>query len=49
MIAFDGLSKDAPEWTNPNWVRAIYGPAASQSAQEMYTEQQRRIAAKRMH
>lgn len=45
MIAFDGLSKDAPEWINPNWVRAIYGPVAGQSAQEMYAEQQRRIAA----
>jgi predicted Zn-dependent protease len=44
---FDQLAREAPEWTNPTWVRAVYGPAAAQSAQEMYTEQQRRIEARK--
>jgi predicted Zn-dependent protease len=44
---FDQLAKEAPEWTNPTWVHAVYGRAAAQSAQEMYAEQQRRIAARK--
>ncbi len=47
MIAFERLSKAAPEWTNPTWVRALYGPVAAQSAQEMNAELQRRIAARK--
>jgi beta-barrel assembly-enhancing protease len=47
MAEFDLLSRQAPEWTNPTWVRALYGPAAAQSAQEMYAEQQRRIEARK--
>jgi predicted Zn-dependent protease len=47
MAAFDQLTKDAPEWTNPTWVRALYGPAAAQSAREMYSEQQRQLAARK--
>jgi beta-barrel assembly-enhancing protease len=47
MAAFDQLTKDAPEWTNPTWVRALYGPVAAQSAREMYSEQQRRLAARK--
>jgi beta-barrel assembly-enhancing protease len=44
---FDQLARQAPEWTNPTWVRGVYGPAAAQSAQEMYAEQQRRIEARK--
>jgi beta-barrel assembly-enhancing protease len=44
---FDQLARQAPEWTNPIWVRVVYGPTAAQSAQEMYTEQQRRIEARK--
>src|SRR5262249_25875538 len=47
MIAFEQLSKDAPEWTNPTWVHALYGPVAAQSAQEMNAELARRIAARK--
>jgi predicted Zn-dependent protease len=46
LRAFDQVSKDSPEWTNPAWVRALYGPVAARSAQEMHTELQKRIAAK---
>jgi predicted Zn-dependent protease len=43
---FDRVSREAPEWTNPQWVRTLYGPVAARSAQEMYAEQQkRRLAA----
>jgi predicted Zn-dependent protease len=47
MASFGQLTKDAPEWTNPDWVRALYGPAAARSAGEMYSEQQRRLAARK--
>ncbi|HKF22047.1 MAG TPA: M48 family metalloprotease [Candidatus Angelobacter sp.] len=47
MRTFEQLSKEAPEWTNPTWVRALYGPVAAQSAQEMNTELARRIAARK--
>jgi predicted Zn-dependent protease len=45
IYSFERVTKDAPEWTNPDWVRAIYGEAVAQSTQEMYAEQQRRIRA----
>jgi predicted Zn-dependent protease len=45
---FDQLVREAPEWANPTWVRAFYGPATAQSAQEMYAEQQRRIDARKI-
>ncbi|HEY6372102.1 MAG TPA: hypothetical protein VIX37_16115, partial [Candidatus Sulfotelmatobacter sp.] len=47
MFEFGQLTKDAPEWTNPTWVRALYGPVTAQSAQEMCAEQQRRLTAKK--
>jgi beta-barrel assembly-enhancing protease len=47
MLAFEQLSKDTPEWTNPTWVRALYGPVAAQSAEEMNAELARRIAARK--
>jgi predicted Zn-dependent protease len=47
MTVFEQLSKDSPEWTNPTWVRALYGPVAAQSAQEMNAELARRIAARK--
>jgi len=47
MMAFEQLSKDSPEWTNPTWVRALYGPVAAQSTQEMNAELARRIAARK--
>ncbi|HLW52090.1 MAG TPA: M48 family metalloprotease [Candidatus Angelobacter sp.] len=49
IAEFDALSKDAPEWTNPAWVRALYGPVAAQTMQELYAEQQRRIEARKVH
>jgi predicted Zn-dependent protease len=47
MSAFEQLSKDAPEWSNATWVRALYGPVAAQSVQEMNAELARRIAARK--
>jgi predicted Zn-dependent protease len=47
IIAFEQLSKDAPEWTNPTWVRSLYGPVTAQSVQEMNAELARRIAARK--
>jgi len=44
---FDRVSREAPEWTNPEWVRTLYGPVAARSAQEMYAEQQKRLAARK--
>jgi predicted Zn-dependent protease len=47
LRTFDELSREAPEWTNPAWIHSLYGPVAARSAQEMYTEQQKRIAARK--
>lgn len=47
MSAFDELSRSAPEWNNPAWAKSLYGPVATQSLQEMGSEQQRRVSARR--
>jgi predicted Zn-dependent protease len=46
LRSFDQVTKDAPEWSNPAWVGAFYGPVAVRSTQEMHAELQKRIAAK---
>jgi hypothetical protein len=47
LAEFNQLSKEAPEWTNPAWVRALHGPVAAEALEEMYREQQRRMTARR--
>jgi len=47
LAEFNQLSKEAPEWTNPAWVRALHGPVAAEALQEMYREQQRRMTARK--
>ncbi|HET9182160.1 MAG TPA: M48 family metalloprotease [Candidatus Angelobacter sp.] len=48
MTAFEQLARSAPEWTNPQWVKTLYGPLATQTIVELTTEQQRRMAARRI-
>lgn len=47
MSQLDELSALGPQWTNPAWVRALYGPVAAQSLLEMHAEKERRLAAAR--
>lgn len=48
MAQYEQLSKAGPEWNNLTWVRAIYGPVAAESMQEMSVEEQRRIEARKL-
>lgn len=48
MAQYEQLSKAGPEWNNLTWVRALYGPVAAESMQEMSAEEQRRIEARKL-
>jgi predicted Zn-dependent protease len=43
VSGFARLIQEEPQWTNPAWVHALYGPVAAQSVTEMYAEHQRRL------
>jgi predicted Zn-dependent protease len=40
---------DAPEWTNPRWVKALYSPGVSESVQQMHDEVEKRRKATLAH
>jgi len=43
VSGFARLIQEEPQWTNPTWVRALYGPVAAQSVAELYAEHQRQL------
>jgi tetratricopeptide (TPR) repeat protein len=49
VAGFEQLEKAGPQWKNPAWIKAFYGPVAVQSLEEMRAEEDRRIAARRAH
>lgn len=43
---YDRAVAGQPEWTNPQWVKALYSPQVAQSAQEMHDERERQKKAR---
>jgi predicted Zn-dependent protease len=41
LVDFDRATAEQPEWTNANWVMALYSPLVAQSVQEMQAERER--------
>ena len=39
---FESAVNDQPEWSNPQWVQALYSPLVTKSVQEMRSERERR-------
>jgi len=49
LTRFETANESGPEWKNPRWVKALYGPSVEPSLEQMQQEQERRRRASQRH